>query len=299
MTKILRRILRDLLSEDELGMISGGYDLIGDIAILRLREGLSPEKRRLVGEALIEAIPSVRSVWNQVTPVSGEHRVRGLEHLAGDRRTVTVHREYGCSYKVDVAGVYFSPRLSGERMRVASSVREGERIHNMFAGVGPFSILIAKTVPRVEVYSSEINPRAYELLVENIAVNKVKGSVLPLLGDAMEHARSLGGMDRVLLPLPEKALEALPLAVEELHARGIVHVYLHVKGDRPSAIKEAMELVASAGPTLCPYFARAVREVAPRLQQVVVDAIKPPSALARCRPGGRRPLSALDIDPVT
>ncbi len=284
MTKILRRLLRGRLPEDDIGMISGGFDLIGDIAILRLREGLSSRKRRLVGEILLEAIPSVRSVWNQVTPVSGEHRIRGLEHLAGEYRTMTIHREYGCSYKVDVAEVYFSPRLSGERARVASLVGEGERIHNMFSGVGPFSVLIAKSVPRVEVYSSEINPHAYELLVENTIMNKVRDSVLPLLGDSLEHARSLSGMDRVLLPLPEKAMEALPSAVGELRTRGIVHVYLHVKGDRSSATRDAMEIVTSTGPPLCPYFARVVREVAPRLQQVVVDAIKPPAVLARCRP---------------
>ncbi len=270
MSKLLRRILRGILSEEELELVSGGFDVIGDIAIVRLRPGLPPEKKEAVAEALMSAVPSVKSVWAQVTPVSGEYRIRGLEHLAGEKRTTTIHREHGCSYIVDVAKVYFSPRLSGERLRVASLVRDGEIVHNMFAGVGPFSILIARMARNVIVYSSELNPDAFELMARNIRMNGVRGSVFPLLGDALAHARILRGLDRVLLPLPEKALEALPIAAEELRPLGVAHVYLHVEGDRPEP--RAMDMVRSAVPRLHPFYARIVREVAPRLYQVVVDA---------------------------
>ncbi|MGC9116608.1 MAG: class I SAM-dependent methyltransferase [Conexivisphaera sp.] len=287
MSKLLRRILRGVLPDEEIAMIAGGFDVVGDIAILRIRPELPPDRRRIAAEALMRALPSVRSVWAQVTPVSGEYRIRGLEHLAGEERTVTVHRENGCSYIVDVAKVYFSPRLSGERLRVASLVRDGEIVHNMFAGVGPFSILIARTARGVRVYSSEINPDAYELMVRNVALNHVEGSVIPLLGDALEHTRSLRGIHRVLLPLPERALDALPAAAEELRPLGVAHVYLHVEGEEPGA--RAMDAVASAAPRLHPYYARVVREVAPRLYQVVVDAaLLPPGVRLPSRPG-RRP----------
>ncbi|MFP3235323.1 MAG: class I SAM-dependent methyltransferase family protein [Nitrososphaeria archaeon] len=291
MTKLLRRILRGVLRDDELEMVAGGFDVIGDVAIIRVRPELPREARVVAAEALMRAVPSIRSVWAQVTPVSGEYRLRGLEHLAGEERTLTLYRENGCSYLVDVAKVYFSPRLSGERLRVASLVRDGEVVHNMFAGVGPFSILIARMAKGVRVYSSEINPDAYELLERNVRLNRVEGSVIPMLGDALEHARRLRDLgiraNRVLLPLPERALDALPVATEELRVLGVAHIYLHVEGGSPE--RRAMEEVSSRVPELHPYYARTVREVAPRLYQVVVDAVYLPSASARPSPGGRPP----------
>ncbi len=287
MSKLLRKLLRGVLTDEELGLISGGFDVIGDIAILRIRPELPLEKRRLAAEALMAAVPSIKSVWAQVTPVSGEYRIRGLEHLAGEERTTTIHREHGCSYLVDVAKVYFSPRLSGERLRVASLVRDGEVVHNLFAGVGPFSILIAKMAKGSKVYSSELNPDAYELMVRNVKLNGVEGSVIPLFGDALEHARMFRGLNRVLLPLPDKALEYLPHAAAELRTLGVAHVYLHVEGDSPEP--RAMEMVRSAVPNLHPYYSRIVREIGPRVYQVVVDAALIPSGGAPPWPGGRPP----------
>jgi tRNA (guanine37-N1)-methyltransferase len=287
LSKLLRRLLRGVFTEEELELVSGGFDVIGDIAILRIRPELPADRRKVAAEALMSAVPSVKSVWAQVTPVSGEYRIRGLEHLAGEERTLTVHREHGCSYLVDVAKVYFSPRLSGERLRVASLVRDGEVVHNLFAGVGPFSILIAKMARGSRIYSSEVNPDAYELMVRNVKLNHVEDSVIPLLGDALEHARTLRGLDRVILPLPEKALEFLPSAAAELRPLGIAHVYLHVEGDSPEP--RAMEMVASAVPSLNPYYSKVVREIGSRVYQVVVDAALIPSGAARPSPGDRPP----------
>jgi tRNA (guanine37-N1)-methyltransferase len=296
LTKLLRKLLRGVLTDEELQMVSGGFDVVGDIAILRIRPGLSAEGRRMAATALMEAVPSIKSVWAQATPVSGEYRIRGLEHLAGEERTLTLYREHGCSYMVDVAKVYFSPRLSGERLRVASLVRDGEVVHNMFAGVGPFSIAIARMARGVRVYSSEINPDAYELMVRNVALNRVGESVIPLLGDAVEHALSMRGVDRVLLPLPEGALDVLPAAARELRTLGVAHVYLHVEGDGPEP--RAMYAVASAEPRLHPYYSRIVREVAPHLYQVVVDAALLPQGVRLPLPGARPPSQAPDTFPA-
>jgi tRNA (guanine37-N1)-methyltransferase len=274
MTKILRRLLREVLSEEELEHVAGGYDLIGDIAVLRISDKLPPERRKLVGEKLIEAMPNIRSVWNQVGPVSGDYRIRGLEHLAGERRTLTLYKEHGCSYLVDVAHVYFSPRLSGERLRVALMVKPGETVYNMFAGVGPFSILIAKHASRAVVYSSEINPWAYKLMLENIVLNRVSGSVVPLYGDAFRHVKGMRGLDRVLLPLPEKALDALPLAARSLRRGGVAHIYLHLEGRPDVAVKSAIKVIGEKCSVLEAFYGRVVREVAPRVYQVVVDAAK-------------------------
>jgi len=92
----------------------------------------------------------------------------------------------------------------------------------MFAGVGCFSILIARNVPTAKVYSIDVNPVAFEFMQENVVVNRAFGQVFPLLGDAkaLIETRLRGVADRVLMPLPEKALEYLPCAVAALKPSG-------------------------------------------------------------------------------
>ena len=85
----------------------------------------------------------IKTVLRQASPVSGDFRLRKLEWIAGERKTETVHKEYGCILKVDLGKCYFSPRLSYERNRIAHQVQPGEVMVNMFAGVGSYSIVIA------------------------------------------------------------------------------------------------------------------------------------------------------------
>jgi len=119
------------------------YDVIGDIAVLRVPAGHAIHTRCLA-QAVIRAHRCVKAVFRQVGAVDGEFRLRGLEWVLGEKRTVTVHREFGCLFKVDLEKCYFSPRLSFERFRVASLIQPNEVVVNMFAGVGCFSLLMAK-----------------------------------------------------------------------------------------------------------------------------------------------------------
>ena len=98
--------------------------------------------------AIISSHKNVRTVLNKISKVEGERRVAEFEVLAGGG-TLTCHREYGYSYRLDVARVFFNPRLAGERMRVASKVLPGERAIVPFAGVGPFAIPLAAAAARV------------------------------------------------------------------------------------------------------------------------------------------------------
>ena len=97
-----------------------------------------------MAHAIMQTHRNVKTVLRQVGAVSGTFRLRQLEWVAGERKTETLYKEFGCFFKVDLQQCYFSPRLSFERMRVANTVRPNESIVNMFAGVGTFSILIAK-----------------------------------------------------------------------------------------------------------------------------------------------------------
>ncbi|MCD6445034.1 class I SAM-dependent methyltransferase family protein [Candidatus Bathyarchaeota archaeon] len=255
-----------------------GLDVVGDIAVIKVPEEAEPYRFEVARE-LLKHLPSVRVVLRQVSPTSGLYRVRGLEWLAGERRTTTVHREHGCIFKVDLAKVYFSPRLLYERLRIAKLVEPGEAVVNMFAGVGCFSIVIAKLKPVSKVYSIDVNPEAYRLMVENIRLNKVEQAVEPILGDSktVVESRLRGVADRVLMPLPELAYEYLPSAVTCLKTTGgWIHYYDFVKagkGENPEAKavqKVSGRLLGLNRPWSIAY-SRVVRTVASRTYQVVLD----------------------------
>jgi tRNA (guanine37-N1)-methyltransferase len=185
MPRMLREALTEFLTPKDLDSIFSAFDIIGDIAIIKIPKSFGANKK-IIGDTILRNLKAVKTVFAQTSSVTGNFRIRELEYLAGENKTETEYRENGCRFKVDVAKVYFSPRLSTERLRVAMMVRDGEVITNMFAGVGTYSVLIAKKNKRCKVYSIDSNPVAIELCRINAKANKVEDNVVPLLGDAQE-----------------------------------------------------------------------------------------------------------------
>jgi len=274
---LVERLAREVLPE---GRVWKRVDIIGDIAVLKIPPGSADlEGLRRLGEALIRELGYVRSVWGVASPTEGAYRLRRLVHLAGEERTETVYVEHGCRFRVDVAKVFVTPRLNYEHARIASLVRPGEVVVNMFAGAGLFSVIIACKSKPAKVYSIDINPSAYEYMTENVRLNRVEGVVEPLLGDAAEVVRSRlrGVADRVLMPLPELALRYMYYGILALRRRGFIHVYLHVRAPgRREALELAayaarMEALRSGAREARVIGARRVRSVGPRTLQVAVD----------------------------
>jgi tRNA (guanine37-N1)-methyltransferase len=197
----------------------------------------------------------------------------------GERKTETVHRESGCLFDVDLEKCYFSPRLSFERMRIAKQVMAGEVVVNMFAGVGCFSILIAKNAEPLKVYSIDVSPDAIRYMEENIWLNKARYTVEAVEGDAKEiiTRKLLDVADRVLMPLPEKALEYLSYALMALKPTGgMIHYYDFVhagKGKDPigEVKRKVSEKLQDANVLFECTFGKVVRTVGPRWFQVVLD----------------------------
>ncbi|MCP8317844.1 MAG: class I SAM-dependent methyltransferase family protein [archaeon] len=276
MPKMLKKALENILTIDEIKQLYGSFDMIGDIAVIKIPDALL-NKKFIIAKAIIDNMKSIKTVLRQVTPVSGDYRTRELEHILGEDKTITLYKEHGCMFKVNLAKVYFSPRLSTERIRIARKVEHGEIVVNMFAGIGSFSILIAKHQPSSMIYSIDINPDAYDLMLENIKLNKVSSRVMPLLGDARVIIEdSLKGVaDRVLMPLPEKAIDYIDVALTALKPKGVIHYYTHVhasKAENPTekAVREVEERLKLNYTIL---EARIVREVGPRWHQLVLDLL--------------------------
>jgi tRNA (guanine37-N1)-methyltransferase len=276
--KRLRKNLSSVLSPEDLVNVYNSYDVVGDIAIFRLPYA-SCKNAQEIAEAIMSVRRSVKTVLAQVSPVAGEFRLRRLSHVAGENRTITVHRESGCLFFVDLEKCYFSPRLSHERSRIAKLIEPNETVVNMFAGVGCFSIIIAKQTNTAKVFSIDVNPAAIQFMRENIRLNRVYSKVIPLLGDSKTIVeRRLQHMaDRVLLPLPEKAFEYLPSALSTLKTSGgWMHYYdfEHTEKTENSVEKTTLKVTEKLSSLDVAFefpFSRVVRTTGPNWYQLVLD----------------------------
>ena len=277
MGKYLRKLAKELLGDDVARRVWGRVEIIGDIAIIRKPPDVDINSLNILSKELLRRLPYVRSVWAALTPVEGPYRIRKYVHLAGEEKTTTLYKEGGCRFRIDIKSVYISPALSYEHARISSLVRGGEFVINMFAGAGLFSIIMAKKGKPFKVISIDINPKAYELMVENVRLNRVEDIVKPVLGDAGEVIKRFKGMaDRVLMPLPELAVEYLPKAVDALRGSGVIHVYDFVTAlSRSEAVSKGWlrhsQILRRLGVRHELAFGRVVRSVGPRYYQVVLD----------------------------
>lgn len=274
----LKAVLKEKLSPEELALVYKSYDVIGDIAVIRVPEQLSPLSET-IAEALMQQHKHVKAVWQQSSPVSGDFRLRKLEWVAGEKKAETVHKEHGCLFKVEIKECYFSPRLAFERMRIANLVKDNEVVVNMFAGVGCYSIIIAKHSKAAKVYSIDINPAAVRCMRENVLLNKVVDKVLPIEGDARTIIESTlkNTADRVIMPLPEKAYEYLDSALSAVKPQsGWIHYYnFEHAGKKENSIAKAkakiVEKLQQQSINFELPFSRIVRQTGPNWYQIDID----------------------------
>jgi tRNA (guanine37-N1)-methyltransferase len=274
--KRLRDKLSDVLSTEQLNRVCSSFDIVGDIAIIKHN---NVQNTKAVAKVVMTIHKNIKTVFAPATRIEGNYRVRKLRLLAGENKTSTFHKESGCTFRVDVEKCYFSPRLSFEHARIARFVGAGEVVVNMFAGVGCFSILIAKNACQSKIYSIDVNPAAVECMSENIKMNDVFSQVVPLLGDSKEiiQTQLKGVADRVLMPLPEKALEYLPFAVLALkQTGGWIHYYdfQHVQGKEDPIKKTKLKVAEKLGGIGVEYLfanSRVIRPTGPKWYQTVLD----------------------------
>jgi len=243
------------------------YERIGDLVVI---DEDDPERARELADAIVASDVPARSVLNRASKVSGELRVRDWELLHGDA-TETVHREYGCAYAVDLAAVFFSPRLATERHRVTEQVTAGEHVLDMFAGVGPFVIPAAgRGATAVGV---DKNPTAVEYLRANAERNGVADRITAVAADVRETTDEYAGWaDRLVSNLPHSADEFLDTAVELAGDDCVLHYYDIQHEDDPFGPGEAA-IRAAAGEAyeVTVETERVVRSYAPHELNVCLD----------------------------
>ena len=203
---------------------------IGDIVVI---DEDDPDRAEAIADAVIESDLPARSVLNRASKIKGELRVREWEVVAVDddaaadselSPTETVHREYGHEYLLDLAAVYFSPRLATERHRVVKQIEPDEQVLDMFAGVGPFAIPAASR--GASVVAVDLNETAIDYCRENARRNGVADAVTAIAGDVREVTDDYRGWaDRLVMNLPHSANEFVATAVDLAGEECVLHYY--------------------------------------------------------------------------
>jgi tRNA (guanine37-N1)-methyltransferase len=227
--KTIRQQLKGKVPKDLLSRVPKSFDLLGSrrgaVAIIEIPTELAPFEKEIA--AAIQAVhKNVKSVLSKDSGRDGEYRLRSFRLIAGDPNTEVIHKESGCSFKLDPQVTYFSTRESTERERITEIVKPGEEVLVMFSGVSPIAIRIAKKHPDITVTAIEINPKAHKYAIENVGLNKVIERVRPILGDVRDIYTSFQHtFDRIFMPLPKGAYKFLEVAISMIKPGGELHFY--------------------------------------------------------------------------
>ena len=277
MASRFRQLLEDsfVIPKEKRAFLPSGFQRVGDIIVVNLVPEVT-EYSEKIAKAVLRKYPYVKSVWRRSGPVSGEFREPGVEHIGGVRRSVTVHTENACRYRIDITKVMFSKGNVKERARIPGLVKRGETVVDMFAGIGYFSLPVAKHSQAGIVYSIEKNPDAMALLRENIRLNSVEKRVVPVLGDC--RTVNIGSMaDRVIMGYLPKTHSYLSHALRCLKPEGgVIHYHdtFHESElwERPMDILEVEAFKRGFGLKGVSY-KNIVKEYAPGVRHVVIDAV--------------------------
>lgn len=180
------------------------YDNFGNIIVVRFPQNFSLRDKKKFAEKLLKEQKGVKTVLEKKERIKGRLRKLSTNYIAGENTKEVLYRENGCVFRFNIDKTYFSPRLSNERKEIASKIKKGEKVLVMFAGVAPYSIVIAKLSKAKKVFSNEINREANKYAELNIKLNKVKDKIELVNGDIKRIARNLKQkFDVIVMPRPQ------------------------------------------------------------------------------------------------
>lgn len=216
--------LAKVLKRKELRVVKTAHDIMGSIAIIEVPRDLQ-EKEKLIANTLLQSNPLIETVLKKDSEHEGVFRTQHMKFLAGVKTKTAVYKENNCTLHINVENVYFSPRLSTERKRIADQVSEGEDILVMFSGAAPYPCVLAKNTQAKIIVGVEINPQGHKQGLENVRLNKIKNVDLHC-GDVREIVPLLNQtFDRIIMPLPKTAEEFLDVALPVAKPHAIIHLY--------------------------------------------------------------------------
>lgn len=162
-------LFRAFLPDDKEGVSS--FTKTGHIVHVNLREHLLPFKE-IIGQILFDKVPGCRTVVNKINNIDNTYRNFQMEILKGEPDMLTEVKENKCIFKFDFSKVYWNSRLCTEHERVVQMIPANSVVYDVFAGVGPFAVPLAKK--KCVVYANDLNPDSFHWLNFNSKLNKVQ-----------------------------------------------------------------------------------------------------------------------------
>jgi len=269
----LKEVLASQLSDNELKHLIGGYDLVGDIAIVIIPHALEA-RERLIGAAILAANRNIRVVAKRAAGYGGEFRTLPLTIIAGEDRTDTEVREFGIRLCLDVREVYFSVRSGNERRRIASLVQPGENVLVLFSGIGPYPLMISRYSMAEKIVGVEKNPVAHDYGLLNLRLNKKLMNIELIRGDVRDVLpRFTSRFDRLVMVLPKSGEDFLHAALRVLKPESWLHFYdMQDKGSLAKSVTKVDAVCRAANRQLLDADVTTCGHCAPHLYRICVNS---------------------------
>jgi len=275
----LKEALFPLLSEKEKPFAPNAYDSFGDIAVIEIPAQLS-KRKKLIGETLLKLQPRFKTICSIESNHEGKYRVQKVKVIAGKKQTIANYKESGCTFLIPLGKVFFSPRLGGERLRIAQLIQPGEIVGAWFSGVAPYPVVFARNSKAEKIIGIELNPIAHKFAKKNLELNKVnagcakgKERVVLIKGDVKKvYKKFKQKFDRIAMPLPHTGYEFLKEAYYCVKRGGIIHFYeIVIKEDYATPEGQIFDYAKKAKREVEIIRKARVRQFSPTKEQVVFD----------------------------
>jgi len=238
--QFLSENLREKITDQETKLLPSSYQKIGKIIILNLKPELKKCEKEIC-DLLLENIPNTETVCVRTDTIKDTFRIPSIKIISGKRSTKTTHKENGIIYNIDVKEVMFSKGNIEERKRIISQIKPNEKIIDMFAGIGYFSLGFGKFSEANKIYSIELNPKSFDLLEKNIKQNKIS-NIVPINGDCVYEITKLEKVDRISMGYLPSAKNYLLDAMKVCKKGTIIHY--HTIGTKDEDIFDDVKIAA-------------------------------------------------------
>jgi tRNA (guanine37-N1)-methyltransferase len=186
-------ILRSIIPEELHDEIPTGFNSVGHVAHLNLREQYLPYKH-IIAQVILDKNPHLKTVINKLSNVGTESEFRTFpyEVLAGPDDLNVEVKESGCIFQFDYGTVYWNSKLSTEHERIVDVFHQGDVVVDVMAGIGPFAVPAGKK--HVFVWANDKNPESFRYLKKAIDKNRVGSFVRPYNEDGHEFIKQSAGL---------------------------------------------------------------------------------------------------------